>query len=130
MLLPPRKADAYTFGLGFAWVFCANEVVKNKTGGADLLTYIATAGKARGPDYAEKVAAMKKGWLGEDVRQEMARDEGEEEGIYERIVGSVWDVWQQRGKKGGVSREEEEELEDVSLRERVEAKRRELAERK
>lgn len=72
MALPPRKVDAYTFGLGCAWVCCANEAARFHTG-RSLLESI-----GRNPPPPKLLpqkggipGEMRRGWLGERVYSQL-----------------------------------------------------------
>jgi len=111
--LPPRKLDVYTVGLGFAWVYCLNRVTKSH--GADLMHAIGGK-RVEEEREAKKGDGGMVGWRGESVYKQHREREEEGKGIGEMIVESVWDVWQQKDKRKLAPEEEEEE--DLPLRER------------
>ncbi|KAA8900182.1 hypothetical protein FN846DRAFT_909380 [Sphaerosporella brunnea] len=112
--LPPRKLDLFTFGLGFTWVFCLNEVMKPS--GTDI--FHALAGRPQ--KAADATAAEEEnklgGWKGTPVFEQFRQKEEEGKGIGEMITESVWEVWQQRDKRNLTPEQEEEE--DLPLAER------------
>ena len=72
MVLPPRKADAYTFGLGCAWVCCANEAVRFHTG-RSLLESIGRNSPPPKllPEQGGVADEMRRGWMGESVYSQL-----------------------------------------------------------
>ncbi|KAG0126560.1 hypothetical protein HOY82DRAFT_101095 [Tuber indicum] len=113
VLLPPRKMDLFTFGLGASWLYCLGEVAnqhgrdpwhgfkryeqfgKEKLEGRDM----GRVAEANG----ELVKAG--GWRGEKVVRDVRPKEAGRS-ISEIITERVWDVWEQKdsdqeeGKKG------------------------------
>ena len=117
MLLPPRKLDLYTFGLGATLVFSLNEIAKHR--GTDLLHVLAGGSKqARQTDDVARGEKLASAWKGESVYGQHRRREDDGMGIKDMILESVWDVWQQRDKRTRTPEEEEEE-EEMPLGERV-----------
>lgn len=100
-LLPPRKIDWYTFGLGSAWLYCLTDV--SSAHGRDMLL-----GFRRKDDIALKMAQKPEaegvkvgGWRGDRIKDYRKREQ-EAESYGSIIMEQIWDVWEQkdRNKKG------------------------------
>jgi hypothetical protein len=124
--LPPRKLDLFTFGLGFTWVVCLNEVLKPR--GTDLAHVL--VGREKKPAGTEEVG-INKDWKGHDVYKQFREKEEEGKGIREMIMESVWEVWQQKDKRQLTPEQEDEEDRPLKerFREKYEADLREQKER-
>lgn len=96
-LLPPRKIDFYTFGLGSAWFYCLTEV--SSAHGRDMWR-----GFRRKEDITPKMAqkaevkgAKVGGWKGEIIKDYKKREE-EADSYGSIIMEQIWDVWEQRDR--------------------------------
>jgi len=130
-LLPPRKFDLYTFGLGGVWFASANHLAKDRTG-RSILQRVSGSGRSLElrelpSDRADELQRQlreartqgsQKVYMGgerDKWREERARREKEilerGEGYGDLITEQVWDVWNQ-GKKDnetkGVDSQEKE----------------------
>ncbi|KAL7272756.1 hypothetical protein RUND412_004425 [Rhizina undulata] len=121
MLVPPRKIDVYTFGLGTAWVYCLSEV--SSSHGKDIWRAFkrtpdhslhgASAGTATGPGYPNE-KTVDASWRGEKIAREYREKENEGKSISDLIMEQIWDVWEQRDA------EKEKGLADAMTREKKE----------
>ena len=117
ILLPPRKMDIFTFGLGASWVYCLGEVADQH--GRDpwrgFKRYeqlekekLESRGTGRVAEVNGRLVNASGRWKGEKVVRDVQPKEEEEEGksISAIIMQQVWDVWEQKdrnqeaGKKG------------------------------
>lgn len=96
-LLPPRKIDWYTFGLGSAWLYCLTDV--SSAHGRDMLH-----GFRRKEDIALRMAQKPEvegvkvgGWRGDRIKDFRKREE-EAESYGSIIMEQIWDVWEQRDR--------------------------------
>lgn len=113
-LLPPRKMDLYTFGLGIAWFMSAGYVVEHKTG-KGLLWHIGamipSEGNRRRIAQEQEREMMREGlrWQGETPRaMEQEQQQQQKRGFWKRIwMGGERDDWVEERM-----RKEKEALED------------------
>ncbi|CUS15510.1 unnamed protein product [Tuber aestivum] len=114
ILLPPRKMDLFTFGLGASWIYCLGEVADQH--GRDpwrgFKRYeqfgkgeLEGRGTGRAVEVNSEMAKVG-GWKGEKVVRDVRPKEEEGKSISQIITERVWDVWEQKdsdqeeGKKG------------------------------
>lgn len=97
-LLPPRKLDWYTFGLGSAWLYCLADV--SSAHGRDTWR-----GFRRREDIALKMALKPEvegvkvgGWKGDKIIKDFRKREEEAESYGSLIMEQIWDVWEQRDR--------------------------------
>lgn len=97
-LLPPRKIDWYTFGLGSAWLYCLTDVSSDH--GRDMWR-----GFRRKEDIALKMALKPEvegmkvgGWRGDKIIKDYRKREEEAESYGSIIMEQIWDVWEQRDR--------------------------------
>jgi len=118
ILLPPRKMDIFTFGLGASWLYCLGEVADQH--GRDpwrgFKRYeqfekekLEGKGTGRVAEVNGELGKVGGGWKGEKIVRDVRPKEEEEEeerSISAIITQQVWDVWEQKdrnrepGKKG------------------------------
>lgn len=95
-LLPPRKLDWYTFGLGSAWLYCLSEV-SNAHGRNMLYGFQRNEDIAKKPQQKPGVEGVKiGGWRGEKIVKDMRERDEEAPSIGSLIMEQIWDVWEQR----------------------------------
>ncbi|PUU83535.1 hypothetical protein B9Z19DRAFT_1098598 [Tuber borchii] len=106
ILLPPRKMDIFTFGLGASWVYCLGEVAdqhgRDPWRGFKRYEQL-NKGKAEGRVAGTNGELVKAGeWKGEkivrDVRPKEEEQEEEGKSISGIIMQQVWDVWEQKDR--------------------------------
>lgn len=97
-LLPPRKIDWYTFGLGSAWLYCLSEV--SAAHGRDMWH-----GFKRREDVAMRLAMKPEvdgvkvgGWKGDKIMKDFRQREEEAPSYGSLIMEQIWDVWEQRDR--------------------------------
>ncbi|KAI5840317.1 hypothetical protein DFP73DRAFT_559516 [Morchella snyderi] len=97
-LIPPRKLDWYTFGLGSAWLYCLNDVT-------DAHGRNMWRGFRRHEDVAKRLATKPEvdgvkvgGWKGEKIVKDMRKREEEADSVGSIIMEQIWDVWEQRDR--------------------------------
>lgn len=103
ILLPPRKMDIFTFGLGASWVYCLGEVADQH--GRDPwrgFKRYEQFNKGRVAETNGEVAKVGE-WKGEKIvrnvrPKEEEREEEEGKSISGIILQQVWDVWEQKDK--------------------------------
>ncbi|PWW79674.1 hypothetical protein C7212DRAFT_276007 [Tuber magnatum] len=114
ILLPPRKMDFFTFGLGASWLYCLGEVANQH--GRDPwhgFKRYEQFEKERLEEGGTRGLVKVGGWKGEKIVRDVRPKEEEEEGksISEIIMERIWDVWEQkdRGREEGKKEKKEKE---------------------
>ena len=112
ILLPPRKMDIFTFGLGASWVYCLGEVADQH--GRDPWRGFKRYERFNKGKVAEVNGEVVKvgEWKGERIVRDVQPKGEEEEGksISGIILQQVWDVWEQKDKDRDGDRERDGEV--------------------
>ncbi|RPA91897.1 hypothetical protein L873DRAFT_1848071 [Choiromyces venosus 120613-1] len=117
ILLPPRKMDLFTFGLGASWLYCLGEFAdqhgrdpwrgfkRYKQLEREKLESAAAGRTSHKGKVVEVNGELVKvgGWKGEKIVRDVRPREEEGKSISEIIMEQVWDVWEQKdlNREGG-----------------------------
>ncbi|TKA70520.1 hypothetical protein B0A49_07499 [Cryomyces minteri] len=116
-LLPPRKVDFYTFGLGTAWLVSANHLTRERSGRSILQHFHHATSQDGGSLPTEKARELQRRLKEERLLRAQPSGQGSERGDVDQVdkegksLGIVERVWMGSEKEGWKERRLREEQE-------------------